>query len=81
MMQTLSQMNNKIEHVKKRLQNDHIDNKKHKTDEITHKLIQSKESSEIITKENLLSDITECTFIEIQHTRRQSLRSTLRTVN
>jgi hypothetical protein len=37
---------------------DAIDSKKQKTDQMSDKLIQSKESSEIITKENLLSDIT-----------------------
>jgi hypothetical protein len=61
-MATLSQMNTKIEHVKKKLQTDPIDHKKNKTNEITDKIIQSKETSEIMTKEDLLSDITVCTF-------------------
>ena len=50
MMATLSQMNNKIEKARTRLQNDKIAEKKEKTDEISDRLINSKESSEIITK-------------------------------
>ena len=63
-------MNTKIEKVKKRLQNEPIDPKTTKNNEMTDKLIQSKESSEIITKENLLTDITECTCSLTQPTKR-----------
>ncbi len=45
-MSTISQMNTKIEKAKKKLQNEtNNSEKKNKTDEITNKLIQSKESS------------------------------------
>ena len=54
MMSTLSKMNKKIENAKSKLiQEEHMQ-KKSRTDEITQKLITSKETSEIITKENLL---------------------------
>ena len=51
-------MNSKISKVKERLANEQLAEKKSKTDEMTNKLIESKENSEIITKENLLQDIT-----------------------
>ena len=81
MMATLTKMNTKIESAKKRIHQDPIDPKKQKTDQMTNKLIQSKESSEIITKENLLTDITECTSLSTQPTRRQSSKSTPKTAN
>lgn len=58
MMGTLDKMNSKISKVKERLANEQLAEKKSKTDEMTNKLIESKENSEIITKENLLQDIT-----------------------
>lgn len=59
MMSTLSKMNTKIEKVKSKLQSEQLAEKKNKTDEMTNKLIEAKQNSEIITKENLLTDITE----------------------
>ena len=50
MMRTISKMNIKIEKVKEKLNNDSMIDKKTKTDEMTNKLIESKENSEIITK-------------------------------
>ena len=49
-MNTLSKMNTKIEKAKIRLGVDPLPHKHAKTGEIADKLIQSKESSEIITK-------------------------------
>ena len=45
MMSTISKMNSKIEKVKERLNNDSMVDKKTKTDEMTNKLIVSKENS------------------------------------
>lgn len=59
MMNTLSKMSHKIEKARTKLNEGAMSDHKAKTDEMTDKLIQSKESSEIVTKENLLTDITE----------------------
>lgn len=58
MMNTLSKMNNQIEKVRHKMQEKPPSDKNAKSNEIADKLIESKESSEIITKENLLTDIT-----------------------
>lgn len=81
MMNTLSKMSHKIEKARTKLNEGAMSDHKAKTDEMTDKLIQSKESSEIVTKENLLTDITECTPTPMQPTKRSSSKSTPKTAS
>ena len=50
MMATIAKMNVKIEKAKEKMKAEQLAEKKNKTDEISNRIIESKENSEIITK-------------------------------
>lgn len=71
-------MNKKIEKAKNKIKNE-PEEKQHNVHETAQKLIESKENSEIITKENLLTDITECKYALNQLSRKSSSKFTRKT--